>query len=43
MTIDAITLLAIIAFIMALLSIIEKVPLWISVFLLALIELIRSF
>jgi hypothetical protein len=42
-SINAITILALIAFIMVLLSVVERAPLWIAVFLLALIELLRSF
>jgi heme/copper-type cytochrome/quinol oxidase subunit 4 len=41
--INANTILALIAFIMVLLSAIGRAPLWIAVFLLALIELLRAF
>lgn len=41
--INAITILVLIAFITVLLSAAERVPLWVPVFLLALIELLRSF
>lgn len=41
--INAISILALVAFVMVILSAIEKVPLWIAVFILALIELLRSF
>lgn len=39
--IDAITLLALLAFLLAIASAIGKAPLWIPVFLLALIDLLR--
>jgi heme/copper-type cytochrome/quinol oxidase subunit 4 len=42
-SINAITILTIVAFIMVLLSAIERAPLLIAVFLLALIELLRAF
>lgn len=43
MTSNVIVLLALIALIMAILSAVNKIPLWIAVLLLALIELIGNF
>lgn len=42
MNLDAVTILAIIAFIMVILAIVEKVPIWIAVLLLSIITLLQN-